>query len=275
MHDSRIHPPRGSIDCHAHVFARGMPLATGARYAPERDALPLDYRALLDAHGLDGGVLVQPSVLGTDNAYLLAAVASAPSRLRAIAVVARDARARTLDALARGGVVGIRANLVGAPHRRIEEAISADLLSDVVRRGWHVEVQADGPHWPQVLPPLLARGARVVVDHFGRPSEALGAQCPGFHAILHAAKDHDVWVKLSAPYRFDARHAAQCARMLLDRVGADRLVWGSDWPWTQHPEVTRYAATLQWFADWIPDVAARRRVLASNAQRLFGFTPRT
>jgi predicted TIM-barrel fold metal-dependent hydrolase len=63
--------------------------------------------------------------------------------------------------------------------------------------------------------------------------------------------------------------------MLLDRVGTDRLVWGSDWPWTQHPEATRYGAMLDWLADWIPDVAVRRCVLASNAQRLFGFTPRT
>src|SRR4051794_17112495 len=78
----------GPVDCHAHVFTRALTMAPDARFLPEADAPIESYLALLDAHAIAGGVLVQPSFLGTDNGYLLAAVARAPERLRAVAVVA-------------------------------------------------------------------------------------------------------------------------------------------------------------------------------------------
>ena len=65
--------PFAMIDTHAHVFERGLPLARHRRYVPDYDA-PLDaYLNQLDRHGVSHGVLVQPSFLGTDCGYLLAA----------------------------------------------------------------------------------------------------------------------------------------------------------------------------------------------------------
>ena len=55
------------IDTHAHVFARGLTLAEGRRYAPDYDAPVEDYLRRLDENGLSHGVLVQPSFLGTDS----------------------------------------------------------------------------------------------------------------------------------------------------------------------------------------------------------------
>lgn len=261
---------RGGVDCHAHVFTRALPRIAEARYAPERDALPDEYLRLLDAHGL-AGVLVQPSFLGTDNTYMLDAVAQAPERLRAIAVVAANVAGTALDRLAVGGTVGIRLNLIGRGGAPLDAVAPPALLREMARRNWLVEVQAEGPHWPDLLPALIASGARIVIDHFGRPTPALGAACPGFQAILKAARNADIWVKLSAPYRFAPRHAAACAALLSKALGAHRLVWGSDWPWTQHPEITDYGATLAWLADWIPDAAMRRRILCDNPRTLFGF----
>ena len=59
------------IDTHAHVFARGLTLAEGRRYAPDYDAPVEDYLRRLDENGLSHGVLVQPSFLGTDNGFML------------------------------------------------------------------------------------------------------------------------------------------------------------------------------------------------------------
>ncbi len=66
------------IDTHAHVFARGLPMADVRRYTPAYDVTVEEYLARLDAHGMSHGVLVQPSFLGSDNSYLLQAIARAP-----------------------------------------------------------------------------------------------------------------------------------------------------------------------------------------------------
>ncbi|VCY86523.1 hypothetical protein BANRA_05262 [Escherichia coli] len=58
------------FDTHAHVFVRGLPLAEHCRYVPDYDATPESYLTHLDRFGIDVGILVQPSFLGTDNHYM-------------------------------------------------------------------------------------------------------------------------------------------------------------------------------------------------------------
>ncbi len=53
--------------------------------------------------------------------------------------------------------------------------------------------------------------------------------------------------------------------------GPQRLVWGTDWPWLQHPEITDYGATRAWLDDWLPDPVLREAVLAANPAALYGF----
>src|SRR5258708_22274183 len=69
-----------SVDTHAHVFERGLPMPDARRYAPDEDALLGTYLHHLDTHGMAHGVLVQPSFLGTDNSYLLQALRAQPQR---------------------------------------------------------------------------------------------------------------------------------------------------------------------------------------------------
>jgi predicted TIM-barrel fold metal-dependent hydrolase len=48
------------------------------------------------------------------------------------------------------------------------------------------------------------------------------------------------------------------------------VIWGSDWP--HIPEGGRDTGELlNLLGDWIPDPTARRKVLADNPARLFGF----
>ena len=90
----------GEVDGHAHVFAPDLPFVTPRRYTPNYAATAEQFVAHLDAAKLAGGLLTQPSFLGTDNRHMLAAVARHPERLRAVVVVNPDNTDAALDSLA-------------------------------------------------------------------------------------------------------------------------------------------------------------------------------
>ncbi len=272
-------PPPASgaaIDTHAHVFHQGLALADTRRHTPDYDAPLAEYLALLDAHGLSHGVLVQPSFLGTDNSFMVQALRAAPARLRGVAVVAPDVSDAELQGLAAAGVVGIRLNLIGLELPALDTPAWQSLLARVNALGWHVEAHLQAARLPDLLPALLAAGCRVVVDHFGRPDPALGVSDAGFQYLLRQAGNGRVWVKLSAPYRnwtapACAASGRLAAQQLLDAYTPERLMWGSDWPHTEHRHLASYPAATQWLDDWIDDPAQRRTLLADTPLRLFQF----
>lgn len=260
------------IDGHAHAWPTDAALVADRRYTPPRAAPAEAYLAILDAHGVGGGVLVQPSFLGTDNGALVAALGRYSKRLRGVAVVEPAIADAELAALAEAGVVGIRFNVIGAtPLPDLTDAVHRRLLGRAADLGWHVEVHAEGERWGAVLPPLMAAGVAVVADHCGRPTPGLGTACPGFQALLRAAGTGRLWVKLSGPYRCNGGDVAPLIAALLENPGPDRLVWGSDFPWTQHEAGRTYAACLAELEAWLPDPAVRAVVSETAPAELFRF----
>ncbi|MAF03883.1 MAG: hypothetical protein CME86_15955 [Herbaspirillum sp.] len=268
--------PALRIDTHAHVFARGLPMADVRRYTPAYDVTVEEYLARLDAHGMSHGVLVQPSFLGCDNSYLLQAIARAPQRLRGIVMVDADIDDTALQALQQGGVVGVRFNLVGGAPLPDFSGAWRDTLTRIAALGWQVEIHREAADLPRVLEPLLALGLKVVVDHFGRVDAALGVDDPGFRYLLSTGPSRQVWVKLSAQYRNGgseggARFAGQAWPLLRQHFGPDRLLWGSDWPHTQHESMTSYADSWRRFESLVSDETDRRCITGETAAQLFQF----
>ena len=266
------------IDTHAHVFRCGAKMIPGRRYTPTYDATLADYLAMLDGNGLSHGVLVQISFLGTDNSHLVEALEQEPARLRGIAVVDPDIAAEELHDLDRAGVVGVRLNLVGLPNPDLGSAGWQRHLQRLAGLDWQVEVQAEASRLPSLMPLLLAAGVRVVIDHFGRPDDALGTDDPGFRYLLAQGRTRRVWVKLSGAYRNNRagrgeRIAAEAAAALLGEIGAERLLWGSDWPHTCFEQPGTAAAARRALDRWIPSASERRAVLVDTPCMLFGFAP--
>ena len=266
------------VDTHAHVFARNMRMIEGRRYTPDYDATIADYLAMLDNHGFSHGVLVQVSFLGTDNSYLVEALRQEPARLRGIVVVEPTITTEELHALDQVGVVGVRLNLIGLPDPPLANVEWQEHLDRLAKLDWQVEVQAEAQRLPHLLPVLLGAGVRVVVDHFGRPDQALGIDDPGFQYLLTVGKTRQVWVKLSGAYRNGqaarGNHIASFATpALLDEFGAERLLWGSDWPHTcfEHPDATGVAREA--LDRWISSDADWQTVLVDSPHRLFRFDP--
>lgn len=263
-----------AVDSHAHVFRHDLPLCEVRRHSPDFDAPLADYLGLLEANGVSHAVLVQPSFLGTDNAFLLAALGADPGRLRGVAVVEPSVTGAELHRLASLGVCGIRLNLVGsAAVPDLRNAAWTDLLGCVKTLNWHVEVHLELAALPPVGQAVIDSGCRLVVDHFGRPG---AADERGWAWLLDAAGTGQAWVKLSAAYRnwppSEPDRATAAAARLLEKFGPERLVWGSDWPHTQHRDLASFPSTLAALQAWVPDAAARRTILVDTPRRLFQFS---
>ena len=284
--------PPGACDCHVHVFPdpQRFPFWAGRVYTPPV-ATADELLALQHALHMDRVVIVTPSVYGTDNAATLDGMRQlGPERARGVAVIDAKTSSGELDALARAGIRGIRVNLEQAGV--FDPAASAKQLQDAVQqigeRPWHLQIYSR----LSVIAPLKAQLAAlpmpVVFDHFAGAQAALGPQQPGFDAVLDLVRTGKAYVKISGAYRASDRapnypDVAALARALL-AANPDRLVWGSDWP---HPDSavvpTRKPAdlapaqpiddgrVLTLLAEWVPDAAARARILVDNPWRLYGF----
>jgi predicted TIM-barrel fold metal-dependent hydrolase len=263
-----------AVDCHAHVFRVGLPMADVRRYAPDYNATPADYLKMLDANGMSHGILIQPSFLGTDNSYMIGALREHPRRLRGIAMVEPTVARDELVTMNEAGVVGIRLNLIGRPDPALEQDEWQAMLRHMADLGWQVEVHAEAQRLPRIVAPLLKAGVNVVVDHFGRPDPKLGVTDPGFDDLLSTGKTRRVWVKISAAYRngkdgVGDNTASAAMAPLRASFGLDRLLWGSDWPHTQFESQITYAAMRTQLDTWLPDAADRKVVLAETPRSLF------
>ncbi len=276
MPHTRTAPILG-IDTHAHVFDRELDLTSARRYTPDYDATLAMYLTNLREHGLSHGVLVQPSFLGTDNRYLLSALAQAPQQLRGVAVVERDISRGELQSMATQGVRGIRLNLMGKQLPDFSESAWQVLLGHIVELGWHVELHRQIDDLPGLVRALLPFGCKIVIDHFGRPDARLGVTQAGFIELLDLGATRQLWMKISAIYRLagSARQNIEfaCAALpLLERsLGPQRLLWGSDWPHTQHEQAVGYASVVQQLQALGCSRSARQAMLIDTPAQLFGF----
>lgn len=263
------------VDTHAHVFHRHLPMVSKRRYTPDYDAPVEQYLAHLDRQGLSHGVLVQPSFLGTDNGYMLEAIAQYPGRLKGVAVVDPSVSEAELDRLKSLEVVGCRLNLVGQTLDHYAEPRWQQFFKAMAARDLSLEIHRAMADFDTFLPAIMSSGVTVVVDHFGLPEGGLKLEQAGHRCFLDALSSGQLWVKLSAPYRAQLlpdQALAMLAQMREACGGGHRFLWGSDWPHTRFEAEVHYDQQWARLEALLPDVSARRKVLVDNPGELFQFT---
>lgn len=259
------------VDCHAHVFDARMPVSPNAWTVPAYEFAVEHLLVELDRNGIGHAVLSGLSISGEYNDYMIRALRRYPQRLRGTAIVKAPANLYLLEQMQADGVVGIRLQL--ARSEQLPDLDSADyrmLLRRVRDLGWHVQVAIEGTRLPSVLEPLLAAGINVVIDHFGHPDPADPLNCPGFAAMLRGVDSGQCWIKLSGGFRLpgttawrDDPHgdldtlAQTVASALVERVGTDRLLWGSDAPFVGYEDRLSYDQVLASYRNWVPDAKIR------------------
>lgn len=239
------------VDTHFHVFHADVAVQ-GARYVPQYSATLSDWMALAQQVGVGRGVWVQPSFLGVDNSLMLRALDEHPDVLRGVAVLEADTPPHQLRGLHQKGVRGIRLNLAGVSHH-IPEWSQADSMWECLDElGWHLELHTDQGALPSVLA-QLPPDIPLVIDHMAKPEE-VSAQDASIQALCHRAREAPTYVKLSGAYRLAGLDAVSLARLWLHELGPKALLWGSDWPCTNHEQLANYDRLFSDLTMWVgPD----------------------
>ncbi|MGC3987400.1 MAG: amidohydrolase family protein [Pseudorhodoferax sp.] len=263
--------PARAVDTHAHVI--GTDYIAERSYTPH-PAPPDAYLRMLDATGMQHGVLVQVSVHGTDNSLLLQALRAQPGRLRGVAVAPPDLPDAQWRALQEAGVVGLRLNTttgggVGVAALERYAAVCEEL-------GWHLQFLVEPDRIAALAPRIARLRVPAVFDHMGyvRPSLAGG---DAGQTLLALVRD-GAWVKLSGGFRISEAGAPYLDTMPFAAALADaaptRCVWGSDWPHVSfRGGMPNTGDLLDLLGQWVPDRHQRDAILSANAHRLYGFQP--
>jgi predicted TIM-barrel fold metal-dependent hydrolase len=186
--------------------------------------------------------------------------------LKGIAVVAPDVQVDALHAMHDAGVRGIRLNLAGISHDIPSWTRAEHVWQFLHSVDWHLELHTDQGRLPDVLKQLPSDIA-LVVDHMAKP-QAVSEADPSLHALAQRAKGSAVHVKLSGAYRLGGLNADQLARLLISELGADALLWGSDWPCTRYEHFADFEKLMSQAHRWLGD-SHLEKVLHDNPLKLY------
>jgi L-fuconolactonase len=239
-----------------------------------RDFGPGDLTPLLAWTGIDGTVLVQAAATVAETRFLLELAAATPFVAGVVGWAPLDApdAGEMLATLARDPALkGVRPMIHDIPDVdwMLGPAVGAGLRA-VEALGLTFDALVRPPHLGN-LRRLLARHPtlRVVIDHAGKPEIAAG-RFDAWAADMRAlAKETPAWVKLSglvteAGVGWSVDQLRRYVEHLLEHFGADRLIFGSDWP-----VVTLRAG----YGEWLAAVDALLAGLAPEARaRIMGLT---
>lgn len=277
--DNLHHPdfvvPALACDCHAHVIAEDTvryPFTSDRSYTPP-PAPESAYLAMLDALGLQRGVLVQPSIYGTDNRYMRQVLAHHPDRLRGVAVIDATINNAALERMHAEGVRGVRINAL------FRGGVALESMEQIAARiapfGWHMQFLIDVARGLELLPRMARLGCAVVIDHMGYLTPADVQNTSALKTLSGYVTGEGWWVKLSGAYRLvqnlqDMSQVTPLAQALI-HANPQRVVWGSDWPHVAVQNMPNTTDLLSMLAKWAPDEAMRQRILVQNPAVLYDF----
>jgi len=260
----------------------------------DRDAPVEDFSALMAQSGVSNAILVP---LDGHDDYVAEVVERYPERFVGIAVATGDEHGLTGDPVgallrrrARFPFVALRTSWLGHPTEPIESSPMFPTLRRMASDGialWSYiapdqlsllkELVERLPELPVVLNHLGFTPHDMRVDEAVRPRFDNALPSSLVDEICALASHPNVYLMLSGHYALSANeppyrdlHAA--TRRLADAYGADRMMWGSDYPWIR--DVPGYDETVNLVRTLLPDLdpASLDRVLGGTARSLFTFS---
>jgi len=228
--------PKGSCDCHSHLYPPYSAFALRPAQHHEANADIADYLAICASLGVDRHVLVQGKAYPDRQSLLYGMHELGTERVRGIVFFDPAMSDQEFGQLDTVGVCGFRYLF------RAGEAVDMDAVRAgaqiAAKWGWHIILQAEGPALIAHYADLLALPCPVVIDHLGRPPRGSSVEDAAFQALLDFLRGGG-WIKLASPYNVtlngssDFSPLASLVRALLD-TEPSRLIWGLNFP---HPNL--------------------------------------
>lgn len=247
-------PPgkRPIVETHIHFWQvtrpGGVPWPTPAEGPIFRDVLPPEYTAVARANGVVLAGIVEASGIVEDNQWVLDLVRhdrfyaffvgnleiGAPTFARDLARFARDPR-----------FVGIRGYLTGPAEGITLSPAQLASLRDLARRGMTLDIISRGTKNPKDQVQALCTAVpdlRIIIDHLGGAKgptvdptweleiRRLADVCPNLHMKFSSFYDMYAPGDVVFPSPTDLASYKAHFDVLMTAFGADRLVWGSNWP---------------------------------------------
>jgi len=269
------------IDAHQHFWLladRSGQWPPAELAAIHRDFLPPELAPLLQQHGIDGSVLVQSLPDMSDTWFMLGLAEQNPfiravvgwSDLKAVQAEQHIARLASHPKLR-----GLRPMLQDLADDWIDDPLLAPAVAAMQRH----QLSLDALVLPRHLPALLRFATRypqlpLVIDHAAKPQITDARMEPWCSLISQLAALPQVYCKLSGLVTegsadWEVAQLQPYASHVLAAFGAERVIWGSDWP------VLNLAAD---YGRWLSATEAllaelepwqKQQVMGGNAQRFY------
>lgn len=271
------------VDAHHHLWRigrNGHEWPTPDLSVIHRDFEPADLARTLDGTGVTATVLVQSQPSDLDTEWMLD-IAADSRVIRGVVgwtdLAAPDAAARIRALARRPKLKGLRPMLQGLPQDDwILRPEARRALVAMTDEGLSFDALVFTRHLPAIVTlakafPLLA----IVIDHGAKPPFTAPDDMSSWHArILDAAQCPNIACKLSGLFTEqaagqDRADVLPVADHLLSAFGAERLMWGSDWPVVDL--AGGYSPWLDWTRRWLDkeDSSAREAILSRTARAFY------
>lgn len=248
-----VHGKRPIIDTHIHFWQvtrpGGVPWPTPAEGPIFRDVLPPEYKALARPTGVVAAVVVEASGIVEDNQWILDLISGdwfypgfvgnleigAPTFAADLARFAQDLR-----------FVGIRGYLTGPAEGITLSPAQLASLNDLANRGMTLDIISRGTKNPKAQVLALCTAVprlRIIIDHLGGAKgpapvdpvweseiRGLAAACPNLYMKFSSFYDMYAPGDVVSPSPTDLASYKPHFDVLMSAFGANRLVWGSNWP---------------------------------------------
>lgn len=243
----------GIYDSHTHVWESNSIATRSARNSSLTTPGSAEcLLRLMDENNVIQSLVITPMTLGFDNSISLEVAHRYPERL--IPIVRIDLESHhhleSFQELCGDGARGLRINLHHLP--------SADfLLADKYLKLWSYLESASIPLFIhceasqlQVIYAIASKyqKMKVAIDHMGRIASKEGTTSASFTKLLTLAELPNIYIKISSTNFFAEvtdTHSdlSDFISIILQKFSADRLIWGSDWPFSENDGT--YATSLE------------------------------
>ena len=266
------------IDCHGHVWSddpEKYPYIGGRSPPPPTDKLgtaEVLLKGMAEA-GVSGFMIVQPIFHEFDDRYVTDTLAQYGPKFRGSFLLdptlSPASAIEELKRLRGAGYVGVRFNsgLWAQKGTTFLDATGRAAMQACGKMGMVVGILCNNFREQAPVIETLAQEfleTKIVLDHF---AGLHGETDPSWPKLLALAKYSNVYVKVSGWFRGGVELYGPATLSLLQAFGADRLMFGTDFPWVMGEGEAGYAEQWRVFDTW-----ASENLTAGQTAAIAGLT---